>query len=89
MSVKKKCKRRGIVSNNAFIIRLFFRATPLYGFSIIVEAIRHNLVNFLEQTICVYLILDMIETGKPYSNVLYVVGGFLVLDLVAATISNL
>lgn len=89
MSVKKKCGRRGIVSNNAFIIRLFFRATPLYGFSIIVEAIRHNLVNFLEQTICVYLILDMIETGKPYSNVLYVVGGFLVLDLVAAAISNL
>lgn len=77
------------VSNNYFIIQLVFRATPLYGASIIVEAIRHNLVNFLEQTICVYLILDAIETGKPYTNVLQVVGLFLILDIVAAAVSNL
>lgn len=89
MNAKKKSGMKQIVSNNAFIIRLFFRATPLYGASIIVEAVRHNLVNFLEQTICVYLILDVIETGKPYVNVLYVVGLFLVLDLVAAAVSNL
>lgn len=89
MNAKKKSGMKQIVSNNAFIIRLFFRATPLYGASIIVEAVRHNLVNFLEQTICVYLILDVIETGKPYINVLYVVGLFLVLDLVAAAVSNL
>lgn len=89
MNAKKKSGMKQIVSNNAFIIRLFFQATPLYGASIIVEAVRHNLVNFLEQTICVYLILDVIETGKPYINVLYVVGLFLVLDLVAAAVSNL
>lgn len=89
MNAKKKSGMKRIISNNAFIIRLFFRATPLYGASIIVEAVRHNLVNFLEQTICVYLILDVIETGKPYINVLYVVGLFLVLDLVAAAVSNL
>lgn len=89
MNTKKKVGTRQIVSNNAFLIRLFFRSTPLYGASIIVEAIRHNLVNFLEQTICVYLILDVIETGKAYTNVLLVVGLFLALDLVAAAVSNL
>ena len=91
MSEKKGrgSKMRNICSNVHFIIRLFFRATPVYGFSIIVEAVRHNLVNFLEQTICVWLILDFIETGKPYSHVLYVVGLFLILDIGAAAVSNL
>ena len=78
-----------MLSNNIFLLRFLFRATPVYGCSIIVEAVRHNLVNFLEQTVCVYLILDVIETGKPYRNVLWVVGIFLALDLVAAAISNL
>lgn len=89
--MKGKEKRRAgrILSNNCFIIGLLFRASPFYGVSIIVEAVRHNLVNFLEQTICVYLVLDVIETGKPYKNVLYVVGLFLLLDIAAAAISNL
>ncbi len=89
MKAEEKRRAGGILSNNCFIIGLLFRASPLYGISVIVEAIRHNLVNFLEQTICVYLILDVIETGKPYQNVLYVVGLFLLLDVAAAAISNL
>lgn len=87
--MKDKGRAGRIISNNCFIIGLLFRASPFYGVSIIVEAVRHNLVNFLEQTICVYLILDVIETGKPYKNVLYVVGLFLLLDIAAAAISNL
>lgn len=89
MRALKKDGIRRILSNNAFIIGELFRAAPFYGISIIVEAVRHNLVNFLEQTICVYLILDVIETGKPYKNVLYVVGLFLLLDIAAAALSNL
>ncbi|MCI8308333.1 MAG: ABC transporter ATP-binding protein [Lachnospiraceae bacterium] len=89
MKTKKEKRAGRILSNNCFIIGLLFRASPLYGVSIIVEAVRHNLVNFLEQTICVYLILDVIETGKPYRNVLYVVGLFLLLDIAAAAVSNL
>ena len=82
-------KTKRMLSNNLFLLRLFFCGTPLYAVSIIVEAVRHNLVNFLEQTICVYLILDVIETKKPYVNVLWVVGLFLLLDFAAAAISNL
>lgn len=93
MSAKKNKKTnistRRLLSNNFFLLRLMFQGTPLYGISIIVEAVRHNLVNFLEQTICVYLILDVIESGKSYKNVLLMVGAFLILDFVAAAISNL
>ncbi len=78
-----------MLSNNYFLLRLFFQGTPLYALSIIVEAVRHNLVNFLEQTVCVFLILDVIEKGKPFQMVLWVVGLFLVLDFGAAAISNL
>lgn len=88
MSTKKMSTKK-MFSNNFFLLRLMFKGTPLYAFSIVVEAIRHNLVNFLEQTICVYLILDTIENRKPYTNVLWVVGLFLLLDFGAAAISNL
>ncbi|MDD6034780.1 MAG: ABC transporter ATP-binding protein [Lachnospiraceae bacterium] len=90
MSAKKNSMSTGrMLSNNFFLLRLLFQGTPLYAVSIIVEAVRHNLVNFLEQTVCVYLILDVIETRKPYRNILWVVGLFLLLDFAAAAISNL
>lgn len=89
MKTKKNMTTRRMLSNNFFLLRLFFKGTPFYAFSIVVEAVRHNLVNFLEQTICVYLILDVIETKKPYTKVLWVVGLFLLLDFGAAAISNL
>ena len=82
-------KKRGILSNNIYIIKMLFGATPVYGFYIIVEAVRHNLINFLEQTVCVYLILDAIEQRKPFTTVLYVIGLFLIVDIIAAGISNL
>ena len=90
----EKDKAKGIstkrmLSNNFFLLRFMFRGTPVYAISIMIEAVRHNLVNFLEQTVCVYLILDVIETRKPYQNVLWVVGLFLALDFAAAAISNL
>ena len=89
MKTKKNISTKRMLSNNFFLLRLMFQGTPFYAFSIVVEAIRHNLVNFLEQTICVYLILDVIETRKTYTKVLWVVGLFLLLDFGAAAISNL
>lgn len=90
----KKDKAKGMrtkrmLSNNFFLLQFMFRGTPVYAISIMIEAVRHNLVNFLEQTVCVYLILDVIEKRKPYQNVLWVVGLFLTLDFAAAAISNL
>ncbi len=78
-----------IWSNNIYALKNLFGPTPVYGISIIIEAIRHNLINFLEQTICVYTILDAIENHKPYSLVIKVIALFLLLDFAAAGISSL
>ncbi|MCH5265066.1 MAG: ABC transporter ATP-binding protein [Lachnospiraceae bacterium] len=80
---------RRVLKNNMYVLRILFGATPIYGISVIVEAVRHNLINFLEQTICVYIILDAIEHGRSYKIVLYTVLLFLAVDIIAAGISNL
>ncbi len=90
MSKKKSSTGAGrIWSNNIYALKTLFGPTPIYGIAIVVEAIRHNLINFLEQTICVFLILDAIETHKPYSKVIIVIALFLALDFVAAAVCNL
>lgn len=78
-----------IWENNLYALKTLFGPTPLYGCSIIIEAIRHNLINFLEQTICVYIILDAIETHKSYMVVVKVIGLFLLLDMAAACMCNI
>ncbi|HKL98839.1 MAG TPA: ABC transporter ATP-binding protein [Mobilitalea sp.] len=77
-----------IWENNIYALKILFGPTPLYGLSIIVEAIRHNLVNFLEQTICVFMVLKAIEEHKPYTVVVKVIVLFLLLDFVAAVVCN-
>ena len=90
MSKKQKTIRAGrIWSNNMYALKTLFGPTPVYGIAIIIEAIRHNLINFLEQTICVYMILDAIENHKKYTTVLWVIALFLALDFVAASVSSL
>lgn len=89
MKNSEKIGMKYIFLNNLFVLKILFGSTPIYGISIIVEAVRHNLINFLEQTICVYMILDAIETGKTYKTVVYVVALFLIVDILAAAISNL
>ena len=74
---------RNIWSNNIYALKTIFGPAPAYGVSIIVEAIRHNLVNFLEQTICVFIILDAIEHHKPYSLVVKVIVLFLLIHFLA------
>lgn len=75
-------------SNNIFAIKLLFESTPFYGFSIIIEAIRHNLINFLEQTICVYFVLTTIENRGSFRDVGKFVLIFIAVDIVAALVSN-
>lgn len=92
MSKVRKNNKNSIVriwANNVYALKTLFGPTPMYGCSIIVEAIRHNLINFLEQTICVYIILDAIESHKPYTTVIKVIVLFLLLDFFAACVSNL
>lgn len=78
-----------MLSNNIYAVRLLVESTPLYGASIIIEAIRHNLINFLEQTVCVYYILNTIEKKGRFIDVLKFILIFIAVDILAAVISNL
>lgn len=91
--MNKKVKKQGtynnVWANSWYAVKLLFGAAPVYGASIVLEAIRHNLINFLEQTVCVFMILDAIEHKKSFSVVLYVIVIFLLVDFLAAFLSNL
>lgn len=86
---KKSEKKTRIWSDCFYAFKILFSATPIYGLSIIVEAIRHNLINFLEQTICVFYVLNAIEKHKDFLSVVRVILLFLVIDFIAAGISCL
>ena len=78
-----------MLSNNLYGINCIVRSTPVYAFFIALDVVRHNVINFLEQTICVYMILNAIETHRSFKYILLVVGAFLLLDFIAASMSCL
>ena len=88
-SEKEKLSVSRIWKNNIYALKALFGPTPVFGISIIVEAIRHNLINFLEQTICVFKVLKVIENKEPYTEIVKVIVLFLLLDFVAAAISSM
>lgn len=84
-------KSRGlprVILNNIYLVKLIFKNTPLYGISIIVDALRHNIINFLEQTILVSFVLETIEFHLPYSRIVKCIIFFILIDLIAAALTN-
>lgn len=88
MSRKDSISARKVWSNSLFAFRTLFGPTPLFGISIIVEAIRHNLINFLEQTICVYTVLRAVEYSTGLWSALRMIIIFIGVDILAACISS-
>lgn len=86
---KDKVNQGRIVSNNLFAAKLLFESTPIYGLSIIVEAVRHNVINFLEHTICVYYVLNAIENKGDFKELLLFMLLIVAIAIIAALISNL
>ena len=74
---------KAIVANSLFSIKLIFSVSPFYGVSTIVEAIRHNLVNFLEHTVLVAGVLTAIEKHTGFEGVLKSVIIFILIDIIA------
>lgn len=90
MKNKNTPKKYSNVHHNIwYALKLFFSASPVYGISVVIEALRHNLVNFLEHTFCVFIVLDTIEHGKPFSRIIIVIGIFIIVDFIAVGISTL
>ena len=78
-----------IITNNIFAVKILFNGTPIYGVFIILEAIRHNFANFMEQTICVYLVLNAIETGKSYQEVVKYIALVIIVVVISIVLSCL
>lgn len=90
MNTKKtdKISIKRICSNNYFAAKLMFESTPIYGLSIIVEAVRHNTINFLEHTVSVYFVLNAIENKKSFIDVLLFLLLIVAIAVIFAVISN-
>lgn len=88
-SEKKKQSISTIWKNNIYALKTLFGPTPVFGISIVIEAVRHNLINFLEQTICVFKVLEVIENDGSYLDIVTVIVIFLLLDFVAAGVSSM
>ena len=74
-----------IISNNIFAVKILFGAAPVLGIYDILAAVFHIVINFCEQTVCVYLVLHAIETRKSFGEVLI----YLVLIVTLSMISTL
>jgi len=44
---------KNIISNNIFAVKILFGATPVWGIYVILDAVRHIVINFFEQTVCI------------------------------------
>lgn len=86
---RDKTSLKRIIANNIFAAKLLFESTPIYGLSIIIDAVRHNLINFLEHTICVYFVLDAIEKKGRFMDVFSFILFIIAIGIVAGILSNL
>lgn len=75
---KKDSASKNVLKNNMFLIKLCFKAAPLYFTLFILNVIRGDLVIFLEFTFGLNFILECAEFGRSFSYALaYLVGLFL------------
>lgn len=57
------------MSNTWFMVKMIFRASPLYGIMLILEKLRHNGLIFVEHTVGIGFVLEAVEFGKPFREV--------------------
>lgn len=66
---KKKTLNKHVISNNLFILKLLFSASPTYAIMTILDVIRHEGNNFIEHTFGVCLILEAVEYQKDFRGI--------------------
>lgn len=71
MSNKNKVKMpwKKTVSHNWFMVKLIFSASPLYGIMLIIESLRLRGLNFVEHTFGIGFVLEAVEFGKSFQEV--------------------
>lgn len=77
-----------ICSNNYFMIKLLFKASPFYAITLIIEAIRHEFFVFFEHTYGIGFILEAVEFGKSFQEVLYFLVFLMIIIACSAVYTN-
>lgn len=67
---KKKQSFRQVLSNNWFMIKLSFQTAPFFMCFMIFEAVKQQVLVFVEHTYGIRFVLEAAEFGKPFSTVL-------------------
>ncbi|MBO5166665.1 MAG: ABC transporter ATP-binding protein [Lachnospiraceae bacterium] len=77
----KRKKEQGLLhtyKNNFYLIKICLQAAPSVVFAVIFEAVRNEIVTFLEFTFGLNYVLEAVEYQKPFSEVLlFLVGLFI------------
>lgn len=84
----KKTKERSVLSNNLFMFKILWQATPVFTIMIILEAIRHDGMVFFEHTYGVSYVLESVEFGRPFHEVMLFLVLLTVLIMFSAIYSN-
>ncbi|MBP1547683.1 MAG: ABC transporter ATP-binding protein [Oscillospiraceae bacterium] len=61
-------KFRKLLADNLWLFKICYKAAPLYMICYIIEAIRNELVVFLEFTLALNYVLECAEFGRPFKD---------------------
>lgn len=68
---KEKLSTRRSFANVWFMMKLIFKASPLYFVMLLFEHVRHNGLIFVEHTLGIGFVLEAAEFGKSFREVVY------------------
>ncbi len=67
--MKTKQPFKQVLSNNLFILKICFSASPLYILAFILDILRNQILIFVEHTYGIAYVLESVEYGRPFHNV--------------------
>jgi len=67
--MKTKQPFRQVLSNNLFILKICFSASPVYIIAFILDILRNQILIFVEHTYGIAYVLESVEFGRPFHNV--------------------
>ena len=70
MKKDKKISTKQVLSNNLYLFKVIFKAAPAYTTALILESIRHPGMVFFEHTFGISFILESVEFGRTFPEVL-------------------
>lgn len=67
---KNKVVNKRVISNNLFMLKILWKGSPVYTIALIIEAVRHDGMVFLEHAYSINFVLEAVEFHKPFHTVL-------------------